>query len=127
MTHITEEEFQIIQQRLNPSPNHFSDEARPDPGPESNLLRKCTQWCRDHGYKYIHVQGKKNQAGILDLYIFMPNAQVVIFELKSKGKGMSPEQKAWVSYLSYHSYKVFPGVKSYKRFLEIVERVERIE
>ena len=115
----TELDFQIHEQRVNPAPNTFNDE-RPDPGPESKLLSKCTEWLRERYIKYIHVQGKKNKAGILDLYCFLPKAHVVVFELKSKTGRMSDEQKEWVAYLGYHGYSVYPGVKSYKRFLEIM-------
>lgn len=117
--HYTEEEFLILEQRQNLAPNSFSNDS-PDPGLESKLLKKCTEWLREQYIKYIHVQGKKNRAGILDLYCFCPKAHVVVFELKSSTGRMSDEQKKWVSYLNYHKYSVYPGVKSFKRFVEIM-------
>lgn len=119
MTHMTEQEWLIIQQRINPAVNTFSNDT-PDPGPEGILLGKCTEWLRERYIKYIHVQGKKNKAGILDLYCFCPKAHIVVFELKSKTGRMSDEQKEWVSYLGFHRYSVYPGVKSFKRFVEIM-------
>jgi len=115
----TELDMQILEQRRNPAPNTFSNDT-PDPGPESDLLRKCTEWLRKKHIKYIHVIGKKNKAGILDLYCFLPQAHVVVFELKSKTGRMSDEQKEWVAYLGYHRYSVYPGVKSFKRFVKII-------
>lgn len=119
MTHFTEQELLILEQRRNPAPNSFSND-KPDPGPESELQKKCTEWLRERYIKYIHVQGKKNKAGILDLYCFLPKAHIVVFELKSGTGRMSDEQKEWVSYLNYHKYKVHPGIKSFTRFVEIM-------
>lgn len=48
MTHMSEEEFSIINQRLNPAPNTHSNEI-PDPGPESNLVKKIRKYIKDNG------------------------------------------------------------------------------
>ena len=136
MTHYTQQELDLITIR-NP---HVRPEGEPPPKEEteefeSKLQAKCTQWLRDHGIKYIHVHGKKNRAGILDLYCFMPDDHVIVFELKGDTGRMSDEQKEWVSYLNYHGYEVYAGVRSYKRFLEVMHKsrigprwgVERVE
>ena len=122
MTHMTPQDLEILRIR-NP---HVVPDGEPTTNEaeeiESKLQAKCTKWLREHGWKYIHVQGKKNRAGILDLYVFLPKDHVVVFELKSKTGRMKDEQKEWVSYLAYHRYSVYPGVKSYKRFLEIMAK-----
>lgn len=130
MTHLTQQDLDLLTIR-NP---HVRPEGQPPPKEEepeefeSKLQAKCTKWLRDHGIKYIHVVGKKNRAGILDLYCFLPGPWVVIFELKGERGGMSDEQEKWVAYLNFHKYEVYAGIKSYKRFLEIMApKVERIE
>jgi len=124
MTHFkTEEDYQIFLTRksLNKCIQPPGDDT-PDPGPENDLQTKCQDWLKEKNHKYIHVRGKKNDAGILDLNIFLPKRRFVAIELKSKRGRMSREQKLWVSYLNYHGYSVYPGVKSYKRFLEIMAK-----
>jgi len=121
LTHFTPQELELLRIR-NP---HVRPEGEPTFKEEteefeSKLQAKCTKWLREHGIRYIHVYGKKNRAGILDLYCFMPNAHVIVFELKSDTGRMSDEQKEWVSYLNYHGYEVHPNIRTFKKFLEII-------
>lgn len=122
MTHYSEEEFLEIEQRLNNQRfKAFQNKDTPDPGLESNLLKKCTDHLRKNHIKFIHdYSRKKNEAGILDLYIFLAKRRLVVIELKAEKGRLRKEQKEWISYLSYHGYEVYPGVKSYKRFIEIL-------
>ena len=128
MTHFTQQELELLQIR-----NRY---VRPEGEPalkeqpaesESTLQADCTDWLRKHGIKYIHVQGKKNQAGILDLYCFMPKGRVVVFELKGQRGGMSPEQEDWVRYLNFHGYEVHANIRSFKRFLEVMEQERKCQ
>ncbi|MBA7681546.1 hypothetical protein ES703_89886 [subsurface metagenome] len=48
MTHYTEEDLLVIQQRMNPAPNAFSNDT-PDPGLESNLVKKIRKFIKDNG------------------------------------------------------------------------------
>jgi len=128
MTHFTQQELELLRIR-NP---HVRPEGEPvfkeEPEEfESRLQAKCTDWLRKHGIKYIHVQGRKNRAGILDLYCFMPKARVVIFELKGERGGMSTEQEDWVRYLNFHEYEVHANVRSFKRFLEVMEQERKCQ
>jgi len=92
-----------------------------DPGPESVLLSKCTDYLKRHHYRYFHDYSQRiNKAGFLDLYIFLPKKRLVIIELKSGTGGLSDEQKETVSYLLYHGYEVHQNVQSYHKFLEIM-------
>jgi len=94
-----------------------------DPGPESVLLSKCTDYLKRHHYRYFHDYSRGvNEAGILDLYIFAPKRRLIIIELKIKGGRLSKEQKEWISYLLYHGYEVYQNVQSYHKFLEIMYR-----
>jgi len=90
--------------------------------PESKLLSRCTEFLRKNNYKYFHdYSKKKNEAGILDLYIFLPKKRLVVMELKKPKTGrLSDKQKEWVSYLLYHGYEVYPDVRSYKKFIEVI-------
>ena len=45
----TELDFQIHEQRVNPAPNSFSNDT-PDPGPESNLVKKIRKAIKDNGW-----------------------------------------------------------------------------
>jgi len=49
MTHMTEEDHLIIQQRMNPAPNTRGDD-HPDPGPESNLVKKIRKSIKANGF-----------------------------------------------------------------------------
>ena len=48
MTHFTEQELLILEQRRNPAPNTFGDDT-PDPGLESSLVKKIRKFIRDNG------------------------------------------------------------------------------
>jgi len=110
----------IDKQATSPPPNSFS-QGEADPGPESTLLKKCTDFLRRNNIKYFHDYSRGvNEPGILDLYIFMAKRRLVVIELKIKGGRLSKEQKEWISYLSYHGYEVYRNVKSYKKFIEIL-------
>ena len=45
---MTEEDHLIVQQRMNPAPNTFGEDI-PDPGPESNLVKKIRKFIKDNG------------------------------------------------------------------------------
>ena len=113
----------IDKQALNPPANSFSREANDeaDPGLESKLLKKCTDFLRRNHYKFIHDYSRAiNERGYLDLYIFMPKRRLVVIELKAEKGRLSDEQKEWANYLLYHGYEVYRKVMSYKRFIEII-------
>ena len=46
---MTEQDLIILEQRSNPAPNTFSNEL-PDPGPESNLVKKIRKAIKDNGW-----------------------------------------------------------------------------
>lgn len=48
MTHMTEEDHLIIQQRMNPALNTFGEDT-PDLGPESNLVKKIRKFIKKNG------------------------------------------------------------------------------
>ena len=48
MTHMTEQDLLILEQRRKPPPNTF-DNNMPDPGPESNLVKKIREFIKTHG------------------------------------------------------------------------------
>lgn len=112
-------EVQLQKQTLQTGIDEPKD--TPDPGPESVLLSKCTDYLKRHHYRYFHDYSQRiNKAGFLDLYIFLPKKRLVIIELKSGTGGLSDEQKETVSYLLYHGYEVHQNVQSYHKFLEIM-------
>lgn len=115
-------DFLEVQHRKQVTPDSIDkSKEQADSGPESTLLSKCTEYLDKHHYKYFHdYSKKKNKAGILDLYIFLPKKRLVVIELKSEDGRTSKEQKDWISYLLYHGYEVYKNVRSYKRFLEIL-------
>jgi hypothetical protein len=120
MTHLTEEEYQILQQRLNPSPNHFSGDT-PDPGPESRLLSKCLEYCKERGYPAFHDRSRgKNQPGWPDLLVFLPRGKVILIELKSAKGIFRKEQEALARQFMYLKHRWFK-VRSFTKFLEIME------
>ena len=45
---MTEQDLLIMEQRMNPCPATFSNGA-PDPGPESNLVKKIRKFIKDNG------------------------------------------------------------------------------
>ena len=45
----TELDWQIHEQKVNPAPNSLSNDI-PDPGPESNLVKKIRKYIKDKGW-----------------------------------------------------------------------------
>ena len=125
MTAYTKEDRKYLEAMVIKAEPDIPCKDTPDPGLESILLNKCTEFLRDHHYKFFHDYSKKiNEAGILDLYIFLPKRRLVVMELKAKGGRLSKEQKEWISYLSFHGYEVYRDVRSYKRFIKLIYNKE---
>jgi len=110
----------IDKQAASPPPNTFS-QGEADPGPESALLKKCTDFLRRNHIKFIHDYSQgDNEPGILDLYIFLPKRRLVVIELKAEKGRLSKEQQETIIYLLYCGFEVHKNVRSYKRFMEII-------
>ena len=98
----------------------------PDPGPESNLQKKCMKYCREHGYPCFHDRSKKkNEPGWPDLMIFMPKGRVVLVELKAGSAKLRREQQALKLNLCYLGHGI-SVVRSFRRFLEIMKGGEDV-
>ncbi len=120
MTHMTEEEHLIIQQRMNPTPNTFGDDT-PDPGLENNLLKKCLKYCKDRGYPCWHDRSKKvNEPGWPDLHIYLCDGIVVLVELKSIEGVFRKKQQLLARQFMYLKHRYYK-IRSFKKFLAIPE------
>jgi len=120
MTHYTEQDLLILEQRRNPAPNTHGDDT-PDPGPESRLLSKCLNYCKERGYPVWHDRSRgKNQPGWPDLIIFMPGGHVVLIELKSAKGVFRKEQQDLARQFMYLKHRYFK-VRSFTRFLKVME------
>lgn len=130
MIHWTEERLQeeLAKQRLNPSPNDFSDKASPDPGPESSLASKIVSWAKQKNYPCLFLRQSQRAQGFIergwpDIVLALPECVTVYLELKSKGGRLSQKQKDMARALLYLGHYWFE-VRSWRKFLEIVEKVK---
>jgi len=104
------------------NPGQAVDPEQSDPGPESDLQRKCEKWLDDHGFPFLHDRSrKKNKPGrFLDLHIYLKKGRHVVIELKVDGNPLTKEQKQTKQQLIFLGHEVYE-VRSYKRFLEVVK------
>jgi len=93
-----------------------------DSGPESKLQGKAQKWMDDRGLPWVHDRSrKKNRPGqILDLYCFLPEGRVEIFEFKSAAGVTRDKQKETIRQLLYLGHRVHK-CNSFRHFLELVE------
>ena len=118
MTHWTKDDLTSYLARQK---KQVVGEGKPDPGPESELQRKCIKFCDACGWVCIHDWSKKkNKAGVPDLTIYMANGRVELIELKSAAGKLRAEQQALHRQLMFLGHSVHV-VKSYKRFVEIMK------
>lgn len=127
MTHYSEEEYLIIQQRMNPSDNSYSGNHEPDEGPESDLAGKIRKWAKERGYPcLIHPQNPKLSyfipSGYPDIVLTLPYGITLYIELKSAKGIIKRKQKLMAHQLLTLGHQWYQ-VRSFKRFLEIVQKV----
>ena len=105
-------------------PFHIDTEETPDEGPESRLQIKAQNWMDDHGFPWLHdrSRGKNKPGQFLDLYCFLKDGRVEIFEFKKnkrENRADRKKQRETIQRLLFLKHRVHV-VTSYKRFLEIV-------
>ena len=112
----------LDEHRRKMNPGLKVDPRESDPGPESDLQRKCETWLNDNGFPFLHDRSrKKNTPGrFLDLHIYLKKGRHVVIELKVKGNKLSKEQERTKLQLMQLGFEVHE-VRSYKRFLEVVK------
>lgn len=131
MTHISEEGYQILKQRLNPSENNYSRNHEADEGPESKLAARIREWCTERNYPHIINPSTKRlswyiKEGMPDAVIFLPYALIACFELKSTTGRLSDSQKLMKSTFSYLGHNIYK-IKSFKAFLEVITAILKRE
>lgn len=125
MTHITETELLILQQRTQkPVPNTFTDNA--DEGPESELASKIRDYAKQHGYPcLIHPQSKKLSwfipKGYSDVVISLPHGITLYLELKSE-KGIWKEKQRLMAMQLMQLGHQYHKINSFKEFLRLVDK-----
>ena len=101
--------------------------TEPPKGPpvdrESELHDAITQYCREHGWSYIHSRMDRRTttaAGVCDFVIFADMGRTFCVECKRKGGKLSPQQQAFAAHLSRLGHKSHT-VYSMAEFLEAVK------
>ena len=93
---------------------------KPDPGPESELQKKCLNYCREHGFPVFHDYSREiNNPGWPDLFVFADKGRVVLVELKSGKAKLRKEQDQLRRVLNWLGHTVHI-VRSYRGFLKAV-------
>lgn len=130
MTHMTEEEFQIINQRRNPSPNNFN-RGEADEDVESTLQSKIKAHCKAKGWPILSFPSTPAVRNYLppgwpDISIKLPFGQTLDIETKSGSGRLSDKQKLMKAMFAYLGHVVHQ-INSYKGYLQLVEKVMRRE
>ena len=93
----------------------------PDKGSESELQKKCIQYCKHQGWPVFHDRSRHvNEPGWPDLTVYLPNGKTVLVELKAKAGKLRKEQKELKLRLHFLGHTVHV-VKSFKKFVSILE------
>lgn len=127
MTHLSEENYLIIQQRMSPTENNYSANHEADEGPESKLANKIREWAKERAYPcLIHPQNKKLSyfipTGYVDIILTLPYGITLYLELKSAKGTLKEKQKLMAMQLTHLGHLWFQ-VRSWKRFFEIVTKI----
>ena len=97
----------------------------PDPGLESSLQDRCLKYCEERGWPVWHDWSKKrNTPGWPDLFVFKPEGELVLIELKAGTRQLRKEQDELRRQLMFLGHVVHI-VRSRKRFIEVLEGGDR--
>jgi hypothetical protein len=118
----TEDQLAAYMAKMNQLARVASQENDvPDEGLEGGLLNRCIQFCRERGWPVWHDRSRKvNEAGWPDLFIFKPEGQMILIELKSANGRLRKEQQRLRLQLNWLGYTVHV-VKSFKKFIDVVK------
>jgi hypothetical protein len=96
MSNITRFQFEQMQARLN------RPEAKPEPPLEKALHAQIMDYCDAQWprWKYIHSRMDKstrNQLGVPDFAIYLPETRFMLVECKRPGEKLSMAQQGWIA------------------------------
>lgn len=127
MTHLSEEDYLIMQQRMSPAENSYSGNHEADEGPESKLAARIREWAKERGYLCLIHPGSKKLSWFIpknyvDVVLTLPYGITLYLELKSAKGHLRAGQKLMAQQFLQLGHQ-WHQVRSWKRFLEIISKI----